>query len=156
MQVFIPYADLTESVKCLDASRLGNQIYRECLTLARGRWPNHPVSKMWKHHTYFLCEYAFAGLTELQDRGRHYPDTFDKFHDIQLKCLDTGPPLWWGDQRVHNSHKANLLRKDFTHYSQFGWQYQVQPSDAYYYPEFDEVKVLKAIQPRIKAILAGK
>jgi hypothetical protein len=146
MQVFVPSTCIKESVKCLDNKRLGNQIYRECLTLARGKWPNHPVSKMWQFHTYFLCEYAFAGLTELQDRGKHYPNIFDKFHEIQMNVKDTGPPIWWGDMRVHESHQANLLRKDFEYYSQFGWT--VQPSEYYYYPQNTDNEKLLLIKQR--------
>ena len=145
MQVFVPFPDLKQSVKCLDDKRLGNQIYRECLTLARGKWPNHPVSKMWRFHTYFLCEYAFAGLIELQDRGRHYPNTFDQFHDIQLKFRDTGPPSWWGDNRVHSSHKANLYRKDPVHYHEF----QGFSPVPYYYPPFNEREELRRINGQL-------
>lgn len=152
MQIFVPYADIKKSVECLDDKRLGNQIYRECLTLARGKWPNHPVAKMWKYHTYFLCQYAFAGLMELQDRGKFYANTFDKFHDIQMKVPNTGPPIWWGDVRVHNSHRKNLLRKDYAHYSQFGWN--LPPCHYYYYPEIDLDKELQRVQPYIKGTLS--
>ena len=135
MQVFVPYPSVKESVRCLDAKRLGNQIYRECLTLARGKWPNHPVSKMWWNHTYFLCDYALAGLEELSYRGLYYPNIFDKIHIIQITKTNTGPPIWWGDERVHLSHQSNLLRKDPEHYSQyFG---EVPPMD-YYYPSFSQ------------------
>ena len=48
MQTFLPYPSFSESMKCLDPKRLGNQVYRECLTLIRGGWSNHPIAKMWK------------------------------------------------------------------------------------------------------------
>lgn len=41
-------------------------------------------------------------------------------------------PPWLGDDRVHSSHRANLLRKDFEHYSQFGWS--EHPQEGYYWP----------------------
>lgn len=148
MQVFVPYPDLKKSVECLDPSRLGNQIYRECLTLARSKWPNHPVSLMWKDHIFFLCAYAFAGLNELSFRGHFYPNIFDKFHEIQMKHKDTGPPPWWNDRRVHNSHKANLLRKDYAHYSQFNWQ--VKPSEYYFYPQINRSENILRLQPVIR------
>jgi len=149
VQVFVPYPSLKQSVMSLDPSRLGNQIYRECLTLATGGWPNHPVAKMWKHHTFFLCKYALNGLLELQNRGLYYPHIFEKFTRICNSVKDTGPPIWWGNEKVHNSHKANLLRKDYTYYSQFGWQYEVNPADAYYYPTINEREVLLLINQRM-------
>ena len=139
MQVFVPFPDIEKSVACLDPTRLGNQIYRECLTLARGKWENHPVSKMWFNHTYFLCEYAFAGLRELEKRGRVYPDTFDKFHDIQMKVSNTGPPIWWGDAKVHISHQANLIAKAPEHYKQYFPSRKKQP---YYYPNYSREEIM--------------
>lgn len=138
MQVFVPFPDIKQSVRALDPSRLGNQIYRECLTLARGKWPNHPVSKMWWNHTYFLCEYAFAGLVELQDRGKHYPNIFDSFHEIQMSVVDTGPPIWWGDPKVHLCHQSNLKRKDPEHYKDF----QVVSTMDYYYPSLSQKEII--------------
>ena len=92
MQIFVPYPDIKKSVQCLDPTRLGNQIYRECWTIATGKWKHHIVAKIWKHHTYFLCEYALQGLDELAYRGKYYPDLFDRFQDHKLKFKDTGPP----------------------------------------------------------------
>lgn len=43
----------------------------------------------------------------------------------------TRPP-WLGDERVHSSHRANLLRKKYAHYSQFGWK--ETPVKGYYWP----------------------
>ena len=30
-------------------------------------------------------------------------------------------PHWLGKEEFHSSHRANLLRKDYKHYSQFEW-----------------------------------
>lgn len=119
MQVFLPYADLEKSVCCLDPKRLGNQVYRECLTIIRGGWLNHPVSKMWRGYECALARYALAGLEELSRRGRHYPhhiSTFTAYLDA-----DNQTPPWFGDGRLHASHRAALLYKDYAWYSQFGW-----------------------------------
>lgn len=140
MQVFVPFPDIKQSVQCLDNKQLGNQIYQKCLTIARGKWPNHPVSKMWYNHTYFLCQYAFAGLEELSYRGKYYADTFDKLHQIAIKCRDTGPPIWWGDMRVHLSHQYSLLRKDPDHYKEY---FEGVPPQEYYWPEHTKVEILK-------------
>ena len=31
-------------------------------------------------------------------------------------------PHWFGNEQFHSSHRANLLRKDYEYYSQFGWE----------------------------------
>lgn len=117
MQVFVPYPDLQRSVACLDPSRLGNGVYREALTLIRGGWPNHPASRMWRHHKHALALYALTGLDELKRRGRDYPHhriTFEIYLDL---FPDTGLPPWWGRQDVHLSHASALIRKDAAYYA---------------------------------------
>ena len=39
-------------------------------------------------------------------------------------------PPWLGDDRVHASHRSNLLRKDFNYYSKYNWK---EPIDMEYY-----------------------
>jgi hypothetical protein len=117
MQVFVPYPDIIRSVSCLDPSRLGNQVYREILTLIRGGWPHHPAAKMWVNHKHALAQYALAGLDELKRRGRDYPHhrvTFEIYLDV---FPDTGMPPWWGREDVHRSHASNLIRKRPSHYA---------------------------------------
>jgi hypothetical protein len=38
-------------------------------------------------------------------------------------------PDWWGDKKFHDSHKSNLLKKDFDFYSQYRWS--VDPTNPY-------------------------
>jgi hypothetical protein len=112
MQVFAPFEDIEMSVWALDPKRLGNQIYRENLTLIRGGWPNHPASKIWANHKKALAEYSLAGLAELKLRGRDYPhhvETFQHFFDTEP---DTGFPPLWGREDYHRSHQSNLIRKN--------------------------------------------
>lgn len=119
IQVFMPYNNFFMSTKCLDDKRLGNQIYRECKTLINGKWPNHPISKMWKNYKYSLCLYAIKGLWELMIRKRFYPHHF-KFYINKLKTLkNTGTPPFIYDEEFINSHKSNLLRKNYNYYKQF-------------------------------------
>ena len=121
MQTFLPYADFHASMRALDPKRLGNQVYREALTLARGGWPNHPASKMWKGHEQSLCYYALAGLDVLAERGKEYPHHMDTFLSLCDSFPNTGPPTWLGNSRLHESHQSNLLRKDPIYYGQFSW-----------------------------------
>ena len=118
MQTFLPYPDFDKSASVLDKSRLGNQVYREGLTLIKGGWPNHPASKMWKNHTIALSEYCLACLRELTKRGWHYQHHIDFFTTIR----NSGQlilPKWLGNNNFHLSHQSNLLRKDKKYYSQF-------------------------------------
>ena len=122
MQTFLPYPNYYESMNSLDPKRLGNQVYREALTLARGGWRNHPASRMWRGHEHSLCDYALAGLEVLAERGRYYPTHQDTFIALKRSLPNTGAPPWLGNPRLHESHQSNLLRKDPGHYGQFGWR----------------------------------
>jgi len=73
MQTFLAYGNFDKSAQVLDPSRLGNQAYREGLTLLRGGWPNHPAHKMWMpKYRRALAEYILACFRELTKRGKHY------------------------------------------------------------------------------------
>lgn len=128
MQTFVPYANLRKSMACLDNSRLGNQVYREGLTLLNGGWANHPASKMWRGHEHHLTLYCLAGALEMQTRvsnntGPWKKEIADKwvlfFYEKLKEYTDSGYPVWWGDDKIHDSHKSNLLKKDPQHYSKF-------------------------------------
>jgi hypothetical protein len=121
MQTFLPYPDYLQSMRTLDKSRLGNQVWREGITLIRGKWKNHPASKMWRGHEYHLGLYLLAGVQVLSERGKHYEQTELAILAEMAKHRDSGPPAWLGDSRFHDSHKASLLKKKFDWYSQFGW-----------------------------------
>ena len=122
MQTFLPYPDYKKSLECLDKSRLGNQVWREGMTLIRGGWPNHPASKMWRGHEYHLGLYMLAGLKVLKKRNKKdYKELEQKIKDEMKKFKNTGKPKWVGDEQFHASHRSNLLRKDKVWYSQFGW-----------------------------------
>ena len=130
MQVFLPYADFEKSVSVLDNKRLGNQIYRECLTLINGGWKNHPCSKMWfPTYIHSLAKYAIYGLIELQKRGKNYPHHMKTFIDILDNSPDNGDPKWLGNLEFHRSHQSNLLRKNPVHYGKY---FSGVPSDLPY------------------------
>lgn len=122
MQTFLPLPNYLESMRCLDKSRLGNQVWREGLTLIRGSWPNHPISKMWKGHEYSLGLYLLAGVQVLLERGKDYPEIRKKVELEMSKFENTGAPKWFGDDRFHSSHRRALLFKKYDWYKQFGWQ----------------------------------
>lgn len=135
MQTFLPLENYYESMKCLDKSRLGNQVWREGLTLLRGKWPNHPASKMWRGHEYHLGLYLLAGLQVLRERKKNkhaYGSVELKIKTEMEKFTDTGKPPFIGNDTFHASHRSNLLRKNKEYYSQFGWV--ESDSLPYYWP----------------------
>lgn len=132
MQTFLPYSEFDRSMQVLDPKRLGNQVYREGMTLLRGGWSNHPASKMWRGYEPALAYYLWCGVAELQRRGKDYTDR-PWYHELLTYDMTSKGPPWIGDDRVHSTHRANLLRKNYGWYSQFGWT--EQPSEGYYWPE---------------------
>lgn len=127
MQTFLPFPDFEKSAKVLDRQRLGKQRV-EALQLLRGQWANHPASKMWRGFEFVLAEYAEIVCLEWVDRG--YKDTCrEKILEEKKKFSFNGYPYWLGDPRVHDSHKSNLLRKDYKYYV----RYFDGPSDVPYF-----------------------
>lgn len=131
MQTFVPYACCHQSMEALDDSRLGNQVYREGMTLIRGGWPNHPASKMWQGYESALAYYLWCGCQELQVRGKDYSDR-PWYLELLDHDMSSQMPPWWGDERVHSSHRANLLRKNPAWYGKFGWT--EEPAEGYFWP----------------------
>lgn len=126
MQTFLPVENFSLSMSFLDNVRLGNQIYREGKTLLDGKWPNHPACKMWVGHERTLAYYCLSGVQEMLTRKYWKDEVIVRWHSYfqdKIAALpDTGPPSWLGDDKLHSSHRSNLLRKDPEHYGKFGWQ----------------------------------
>lgn len=165
MQTFLPYPNIWASARCLDNKRLGKQRV-ECkqilLTLGvdvgehRGnpasRWRNHPAVRMWRGHELQLAEYAYVmckawrmrGFKDtLLDQFREVCDSLMSFSNAMYAKYPDSPcfpaPNWLGYDRLHASHRSNLLRKDAKHYRQFGWQ---EPADLpYWWPTQQEALV---------------
>ena len=123
MQTFLPYPSFQESMRVLDDSRLGNQVYREGMTLLRGGWPNHPASKMWRGYEGALAQYLMAGVHELYTRGKDYHSRpwCQELFTYAVAGVDEPMPPWLGDEQFHASHRSNLLRKDPVWYGQYNW-----------------------------------
>lgn len=112
MQIFVVYkTSYYESLKCLDKSRLGNQVYREAKTILNGGWSNHPVSKMWEGYEYSLCDYCLDGLRVLRERCTPYPKWEIYFTEKQKHYKNTGRPPFIGNEKFHASHRSHLLFK---------------------------------------------
>ena len=122
MQTFLPYKSFKKSLKTLDYRRLGKQRVEayQVLNVLLGRtqtkgWRNHPITKMWKGYENALKHYLNLCIEEWMERG--YNNTMN-FEPIEG---DIVYPHWLGNESFHSSHRANLLRKDYEYYSQFGW-----------------------------------
>ena len=123
MQTFLPEKSFIESVQVLDWRRLGkqrveaHQILNVLLerTQTKG-WRNHPITRMWTGYEDALKVYFNICVTEWVRRGFN--------NNMELEVMPDTPiayPHWFGDDRFHSSHRANLLRKDYKFYSMFGW-----------------------------------
>lgn len=129
MQTFLPYPDFEESAKALDWKRLGKQRAeaKQINKALRGEysrgWINHPITKMWRGYEVLLCEYGIAMCSEWRARG--YQDAqLPYFYQERLyweNQRSPSEPHWFDDPSFFASHRSNLLRKDFSFYSKFGW-----------------------------------
>lgn len=136
MQTFLPYPSYTKSARVLDDKRLGKQRV-ECKQILRALgvevggmatgkgWRNHPATRMWRGYEHSLCNYAIAMCTEWLRRG--FADSLlPEFRAARSALrgswqLFAPRPHWVGSHSLHASHRSNLLRKDRSHYGQFGW-----------------------------------
>ena len=122
MQTFLPYSNFRKSFKVLDWRRLGKQRVEahQVLNVLLGRtetkgWVNHPITRMWKGYEPALQLYFNMCVEEWINRGYN--------NNMKLEEI-TEPivfPHWLGNDLIHSSHRANLLRKDKEFYSQYMW-----------------------------------
>jgi len=131
MQTFLPYSDLKDSLAALDYRRLGKQRVetKQLLTALNGEtkgWVNHPASKMWRGYETALAMYGALSCQIWLQRG--YKDSLLSYFEERMNAPLVLPP-WLGDERVHASHRSNLLRKDAQFYGQYAW---AEPADLPY------------------------
>ena len=135
MQTFVPYPSFEQSAACLDYRRLGKQRVEtlqilNSLTKPGYGWSNHPATKMWVGHEAGLCAYGLAICADWIGRG--YKDTCTEKMLAIVSPDASDLPAWWGNDIIHSSHRANLLRKLPEHYNQFGWT--ENPATPYSWP----------------------
>lgn len=93
-------------------------------------WSNHPATRMWRGYENALIAYGQSMCDEWIARGNE--DTCrDKLARYMIRTMTVMPP-WLGDERLHASHRAALLYKLPSHYSQFNWN--ETPKQDYYWP----------------------
>lgn len=135
-QTFLPYPNFSECAKVLDNKRLGKQrveayqVLRVLAGMTKG-WRNHPAVLMWEGHERCLAEYGQTICKEWIARG--FSDTlYNKIGEMAeiFPEASSAIPSWLGDNRLHESHKSNLLRKDLNYYSVY---FREIPSDLPYF-----------------------
>jgi len=129
MQTFLPSPFFDESASILDWRRLGKQRSeaRQILKSIRtfDRWFWHAAVQMWIGYEAALIEYGNVIILEWEARE----------YENNMPLMDPGEivlPPWLGDERVHSSHRANLLRKDPEWYGRFCWS--EEPAKGYFWP----------------------
>ena len=135
MQTFLPLESIPLSMTALDDKRLGKQRVEalqiiKALTIDDYGWKNHPCVKMWDGHLDWLKYYMKCAIKEWIRRG--FKNTMIIDEDYNL--TEDNKPNWLGDDRVHGSHRANLIRKDPKYYSKHKWT--DDPSTPYYWAGF--------------------
>lgn len=134
MQTFLPFPDFKKSLDCLDYRRLGKQRVesKQILNILQFKtnskaWVNHPAVLMWKGYEESLKLYFNYSIDLWIKKG--YKNTLEKF---QIDWDNFEFPFWFGLNIFHLSHQSNLLRKDFSFYSQ-KFQF-LNPNLPYYWP----------------------
>jgi len=132
MQTFLPYANMRQSLECLDRQRLGKQRVESKQILdtlnpasTKRGWINHPAVRMWRGYEDALTVYYNTNLLVWELRG--YKN--DKLKSLRVCSKNFTLPPWFGDEKFHASHRSNLLRKKPEYYGKFGWH---EPSDLDY------------------------
>lgn len=109
MQTFLPVNNLQQNAQYLDSLRLNKQItealqiYDTLLGKSHG-WINHPAVKMWRGYENALLKYAYYCFDEWIKRGGKRNTRLTPPSSYAL-------PKWFGDERLHSSHRSRLLLK---------------------------------------------
>ena len=133
MQTFLPFPDFKKSVEVLDSKRLGKQRVEtyQVLNILLNRtdtkgWRNHPVTLMWAGYEAALQLYQNYTIEEWIKRG------FKNTMQCENLLIEAQMPPWFGDDRLHRSHRSNLLRKNWEYYSQ---HFIEETNLPYYWPK---------------------
>lgn len=126
MQTFVPYPSIKMIAESLDNKRLGKQRSESKIILqtldkkkwspqAKIGWANHPAVLMWEGFEDYLRLYSIGICQEWRRRG--FEDTTLAFF-LESGSFEGSPlrPSWWGDERVHESHRSKLIAKLPEHY----------------------------------------
>jgi hypothetical protein len=157
MQTFLPYKDFNRSAMVLDNKRLNKQILEGYQILKvlnnpdpRAAWRNHPAAKMWEGHETALFEYIMAMVGQARIRGIKVDKNMSNLIDLRATTIrnwGNGMPKWYRTEidRITESHRANLYRKDPEFYDAFRNDMAEPCCDKcqYYWPTHEERNALQ-------------
>lgn len=140
MQTFFPVAgDAEASLLYLDERRRRNQINETFVilnTLLSNRttgWPNHPATLMWEGYIEALASYGLINALMFDGYSRQRQAFSDVLSAAEPRAMPVVWPKWTRDDRVAQSHRANLYRKLPTYYPE-------TPAQGYVWPVWRRVK----------------
>jgi hypothetical protein len=140
MQTFVPEYSFNEIAAVLDPRRLfkqgveTKQVYL-ALTVPGYGWQSHPAVRMWEGCCQSLLLYGSVMVDYAVDVYGYRSDVLQPwYHSFDLESFSDAPlPVWWGDGRVHFSHRASLFRKDPFWYPQYA--YEAELFAEYFWPD---------------------
>lgn len=123
MMTFLIMSDFVENATYLDNRRLGKQRIEgvqilDALKNGTG-WRSHPITKSWEGHEAALKYYINCIIREWVKRG--FQNSIPEY-DLSMEIIVY--PWWVFWNRLHQSHRAMLLRKDPTFYQ---GKFEVEP-----------------------------
>jgi hypothetical protein len=116
MMTFIVVGDLALNAELLDNTRLGKQrvealqIINAILGNAGAGWRSHPATLAWKPYLNGLKYYANCIIAEWVKRGNNNNMPYFEIPSVVLM------PWWVKWDKLHQSHRAMLMRKDPFYY----------------------------------------
>ena len=133
MQTFLPYRDFKQSAEVLDNKRLNKQILEGYQILKvlnsddpKAAWRNHPAVKMWRGAETTLYHYVLSMADVASKRGIKTDKNLENIETLRNATRDnwgTNKPFWINNtpiiNRLTESHRANLYRKDPEFYMDF-------------------------------------
>ena len=141
------------SAQSLDKKRLlkqlleGRQIYGILASGKRkGAWVNHPAVRMWRNYDMAFYTYLVAIRDECDRRGIKWDKNWSAIEQLHKNNWHRGDnvvmPPWWGDERIHQSHRNNLYRKDPEYYAEFAHDEFISCCDrcSYFWPVANHAK----------------
>jgi hypothetical protein len=125
VQTFLPYPSFLATAHVLDRQRLGKQRVEtlqilRALELPDYGWQNHPAVRMWRGRTPALVRYGLDCVRVWTGRG-HGDSTADQITEFAPWVRELSQddlrresllPNWLGDERLHRSHRSQLIGKD--------------------------------------------
>lgn len=125
MYTWAPYAQLHETVQCLDNATLlvvlwdSHEVHQIILPKSGKLSPKYsdPCVRMWHGYHHGLAAYFNACLVEWRSRGF---ETKLRIITPDWRIPVQAPP-WWGDETVHASHRAELTRTN-PYYEKYKWR----------------------------------